>query len=344
MGFGLAAVSAGLGAGGAVSATPSGLLNPERVANYPLPTLQTALIDGGAGQVTYAVEGPAGGPLVLYFHGWGDDYRMVFPLEYGLVDAGFRLLVPHRPGYAGTALEGRRDGRKTSWRSLSAAADLTARLLDQLYGRGKWTVAVIGISGGAPAALVFASLYPAHTKALILQGGVTQPFSDVKYVPALFRAEYMSAFKKFGWAGDQVSQVIFALLVKLRERSLTDEEFVKALAGDRLAEAKEDPAFTAVTAKMLREDPANKSGERNDVRTVFFSKTSYCHWESITAPTLLIHDEKDVFVPIAHAEEAKSRLRHATLRKFALGGHIVWLGPEAPLMHETRVQFLKLHG
>jgi len=26
-------------------------------------------------------------------------------LEYGLTDAGFRLLVPHRPGYAGTTLD-----------------------------------------------------------------------------------------------------------------------------------------------------------------------------------------------------------------------------------------------
>jgi pimeloyl-ACP methyl ester carboxylesterase len=192
--------------------------------------------------------------------------------------------------------------------------------------------------------LAFASLYPAHTKALILQGGVTQPFSDVKYVPELFRAEYMTAFKKFGWTGDQVSQVIFGLLVTLREKFLTDEEFVKALTGERLAEAREEPAFGAVTARMLREDAANRGGEGNDVRNVFFSKAPYCRWETITAPALIVHDEKDVFVPIVHAEEAKSRLRNATLRKFALAGHIIWLGREARLMHETRVEFLRRYS
>jgi 3-deoxy-D-arabino-heptulosonate 7-phosphate (DAHP) synthase class II len=29
------------------------------------------------------------------------------------------------------------------------------------------------------------------------------------------------------------------------------------------------------------------------------------------------------------------------LRTFALGGHIIWLGREARLMHEARVHFLR---
>ena len=158
MAIGLASLSGGLGAADLVIASPSGLLKPGRVENYPLPALRTALVDGGAGKVTYAIDGRVDGPLILYFHGWGDDYRMVFPLEYGLVDAGFRLLVPHRPGYAGTALEGRRGSNNTSWRTLSASRRSHRRLLDQLYGRGQWTVAVVGISGGGPAALAFATV------------------------------------------------------------------------------------------------------------------------------------------------------------------------------------------
>ena len=85
------------------------LLQLARVANYPYPALSTAQIAGG--NVTYAIQGPDAGPVILYFHGWGDlTYRVALPLEYPLIDAGYQLLVVHRPGYAGTALQGIVDG------------------------------------------------------------------------------------------------------------------------------------------------------------------------------------------------------------------------------------------
>ena len=320
-------------------ASANGLLRPERVESYPLPAVKTATIEGG--KVTYALAGPSDGPLVLYFHGWGDDYRVVLPLEYTLADAGFRLLVPHRPGYAGTTLDWIKAGKTLAWRTASDTADVARRLLDQLQGQRRRRIAVIGMSGGAPAALAFASRHPRRTAALLIQAGVTQPWTDAKYVPEILRGEYNTAFERFGWAGDRVSQIMFGLLVKLRENSFTDEDKVKALAGERLAEAKQDAAYKAVLARILREDAANRGGELNDALSVFFSKTEYCDWAKIEAPTLLIHDEKDPFVPVVHAHEAKARISNGTLRTFALGGHIIWLGREARLMHEARVHFLK---
>jgi pimeloyl-ACP methyl ester carboxylesterase len=331
---------AGLTAG-AASTAKAGLMVPDRIESYPLPALRTATIDGR--EVAYALAGPAGGPLALYFHGWGDDFRVVLPLEYTLTDAGFRLLVPNRPGYGGTALDWISGGKAFAWRTASDTADVAARLLDrlQLPDGIPPRVAVIGMSGGAPAALAFASRHPARTAALLIQAGVTQPWSDARYVPELLRGEYATAFERFGWAGDRVSQLMFGLLVKLREGSISDADKVKALAGDRLTDAREDPAYAAVVARLLREDPANRAGELNDAISIFFSRSAYCDWDRIEAPTLLIHDEQDPFVPIAHAHEAQSRLRNATLRTFSLGGHIIWLGSEARLMHETRVEFLR---
>jgi pimeloyl-ACP methyl ester carboxylesterase len=332
----------GLAAGalaGFARAARNGLMQPERVESYPLPPVRTATIEGG--RISYALAGPADGPLVLYFHGWGDDYRVVLPLEYGIADAGFRLVVPHRPGYAGTTLDWIKAGKTLAWRTASDTADVARRLIDQLQGPRRRRVAVIGMSGGAPAALAFASRHPARTAALLIQAGATRPWTDAKYVPELLRGEYNTAFERFGWAGDRVSQVMFGLLVKLRENSFTDEDKVKALAGERLAEAKEDAAYKAVIGRVLREDAANRAGELNDALNVFFSKSEYCDWTKIEAPTLLIHDEKDPFVPVVHAHEAKARLHNASLRTFALGGHIIWLGREARLMHEARVSFLE---
>jgi pimeloyl-ACP methyl ester carboxylesterase len=321
--------------------TGPALLDPDRVANYPFPPLSTLDIQGG--KVTYALQGPEHGPLIVYFHGWGDDYRVALPLEYSLIDAGYRLLIAHRPGYAGTALEGTMGGKKIDRRTAMGSARVAAGLLDHLHGEGKWRVSVVGTSGGAPTALAFASLYAHQTKALIIQAGVTQPWTDARYVPDLFRNNYLTAFKQFGWAGDQVSQIIFGLLVKLRENFFNDEDKIKALAGPRLADAKADPAFKAVVSTILREDAANRSGELNDARSIFFSKSAYCRWEDIKSPVLIIHDRQDPFVPFAHAEEAKKRLPRSRLRAPSLGGHMIWLGRDARLMHETRVQFLEVH-
>src|SRR5262245_12778729 len=91
------------------------LLDQQRIANYRPPVLSAADIMGS--RVTYALQGPARAPLLLYFHGWGDDYRVVLPLEYPLIEAGYRLLVFHRPGYAGTALSGRAGGKARAWRT-----------------------------------------------------------------------------------------------------------------------------------------------------------------------------------------------------------------------------------
>lgn len=339
---GLGALASSVGISSLVRSAERGLLDPARVEKFPLPEVQTAAI--GAGKVTFTRDGPANAPLILYFHGWGDDYRGVMPLEYGLADAGFRVLLPHRPGYQGSALKGTQQGKRVSWEGPIATADLFAKLLDTLYGAGRWNVAVVSMSGGTPSALAFASRYPAQTRAVVLQGGVTQPFSEPKYVPEPFRQQYEVAFNKFGWAGDELSKVLFALLVKLRETFLSDEDTIQALTGERISEAKRDAAFKAVSAKMLFDDGTNRSGEWSDVRHTFFAKSPYCQWESLSAPTLLIHDEKDPFVPIVHAEEAMKRLPRATLQRFALGGHMIWLGRDTKRMHEARVEFLRQHS
>jgi len=104
---------------------------------------------------------------------------------------------------------------------------------------------VIGTSGGAPAALAFASLYPNQTRALILQAGITQPWTEARFVPELFRKPYLTAFEKFGWTGDRISQIIFGLLAKMRDSTLSEEDKLKALAGSRLKDINRDVAFWA---------------------------------------------------------------------------------------------------
>jgi pimeloyl-ACP methyl ester carboxylesterase len=317
------------------------LLDQKRITSYRVPTASSHNISGT--RVTYALQGPERGPLLLYFHGWGDDYRTVLPLDYPLIEAGYRLLIFHRPGYAGTALSGGLGGKRRDWRLAAGQAELAAGLLDHLHGGRRWRVSAMGTSGGAPAALAFAAAQASRTRSLVLQAGVTQPWSDARYVPSVFRDAYKTAFEQFGWAGDNAAMVVFGLMVKFRENFFQDADKIRALAGSRLDEARRDPAFDAIVATMLREHPGNIRGEINDARSIFFSRASYCRWEDVKVPVLVMHDSEDMFVPFAHAQEAARLLPRCELLPFRLGGHVLWTGDEARAMHRARVMFLHTH-
>ncbi len=115
---------------------------------------RTIPIEGGPVEFAEAGQGPA----IVYFHGTSGGCDVVFPMEQELLDAGFRLIVPNRPGNFGTTL-----GRRTSG---ADCARLAVAVLDSL---GVAEVSVIGTSGGGPAALSFAALFPERTTALVLQ-------------------------------------------------------------------------------------------------------------------------------------------------------------------------------
>lgn len=309
------------------------LLASSRVANAALPEPEIRSIDGG--NVSYVVSGKPDRPLILYFHGWGDDYRVVLPLEYPLLDGGFRVLVMHRPGYMGTSLDGNTDRR-----SADGAARTAAALLDELFGKQQ-KVLVVGMSGGCPTALAFAGLYSQRTRRLVLQAGVCRPWTDERFVPPRFRDAYTTAYKKFGWTGDQVSEVIFGALVAVRESSQENDQDVAGIVGSRLQEARADPAFSAALSRVMRDDKQNASGKLNDARSIFLAKSDYCQWEAVTAPTLIIHDPEDPLVPLVHAEDAAQNLKHVTLRTYRLGGHLIYVGADAMKMHRERVRFLR---
>jgi pimeloyl-ACP methyl ester carboxylesterase len=313
------------------------LLIASRVANAPLPVPEIRSIDGG--NVSYVTAGRRDQPLILYFHGWGDDYRVVLPLEYPLLDAGFRILVMHRPGYMGTSLEGNVDRH-----SADGAARTAAALLNELFGE-RQKVLVVGMSGGCPTALAFAGLYPQRTRRLVLEAGISRPWTDERYVPPRLRDAYNTAYKKFGWTGDQVSEVIFGSLVAVRESAQREDQDVAGIVGSRLQEAQADPAFTAVLDRIMRDEKQNASGKLNDARHIFLAKSDFCQWETVTSPTLVIHDPEDPLVPLVHAEEVSQHLKHGKLSTYRLGGHLIYLGADAVKMHRDRVRFLRgKHG
>jgi hypothetical protein len=80
------------------------------------------------------------GTPILYFHGSGAGAEVAPLLEQPLLDDGFRLIVPNRPGYFGTTLQ--------SGRTSTGCAELAVGILDHLKIDH---VAVIGMSSGGMA-------------------------------------------------------------------------------------------------------------------------------------------------------------------------------------------------
>lgn len=127
----------------------------------------STVVQTARGPVEYAELGR--GPAVLVIHGTPGGYDLWFD-TYAATHAqsdGFRYILPSRPGYLRTPLS---DGATPAQQ-----ADVLAALLDALH-IGK--AAVIGISGGGPAALQFALRHPERCSALVLEEAVVRSLRE----------------------------------------------------------------------------------------------------------------------------------------------------------------------
>jgi pimeloyl-ACP methyl ester carboxylesterase len=97
------------------------------------------IIETAAGPIEVARAGD--GPPVLVVHGMPGGSDQALAMGAFLVDAGFGVVAPSRPGYLGTPL-----GEHTA---IDAQADLLASLMSAL---GHERFAVLAWSGGGPSA------------------------------------------------------------------------------------------------------------------------------------------------------------------------------------------------
>jgi pimeloyl-ACP methyl ester carboxylesterase len=187
---------------------------------WSAPEIEQQRLETAKGPLEYVDAGQ--GIPILYFHGNGVGNDAVVMMEKSLLDDGFRLIVPNRPGYYGTSLQ--------CGRTPSDCADLGAALLDRL---GIERAAVIGTSGGGPAACRFAARHGKRTSGLILQCALSHPFDSGQWMPVgagslLFVFRHLKFFMpllRFGY--------------RKQNRKLDRDDFVaKCMSKERFAGAK----------------------------------------------------------------------------------------------------------
>lgn len=274
----------------------------------PQRTVETDL-----GPVGVSREGS--GPPVLMIHGSPGGTDSSLAMGRFLVEAGFELIAPARPGYPGSELNGRE--------AIDDQADLHAALLEAL---GVGQAAVITWSGGGPSGYRLAVRHPERVSALTGFASVSQRYRppkeglDERLIESTSAGNWLLRFLADHAPKSTVSSTLAA------EGDLTRSE-LKAL----VAEAMDDEAEKDVVLTMARvvADHSNRAdGLENDMAK--FGEIEDLELQKIAAPSLIIHGTADVDVTPDHGDHAAATIPGAGFLSMDRGTHLsLFVHPEA---------------
>src|SRR5918996_2451609 len=218
------------------------------------------------GPIEYRLEG--NGSTVVVLNG-GHCSRESRLSHEKLIEYGFSVLTPSRPGYDGTPLD---VGKRAQ-----AAADALAALLDTLQIS---TVDVIGISAAGPTALAFVQQHPGRVRKLILESAVTTDWDEQTKRRSRIPFGRMA---KVTWAVMHTMLKLFPTLL------------IKALLHDLTV-----LDVNIVLKRMSSEDLAfvNRMLETSQASTGFLNEIEHKvdHLATITKPGLVMYSPNDATV------------------------------------------------
>ncbi len=284
----------------------------------------TKVVQTNLGPVEYSESGD--GEPILYFHGTGITGDAMIPIESPLVDDGFRLVVPNRPGYGNTPL--------LSHTSAIDCSDVATALLDVLAIE---RVSVMGSSGGGAFALSFAAAHPSRTRSLPLLCPQLHRWNHKAWLPATSKWTLPFLKRRF----------LRKLLVKAYRFQLprmSVKQFLKTEVGDRFSDVADDLAVQDIcdsTLTAMRQG-VGFPGFENDL-LVFTNEDIIEENQPFQVPTMLIHDVCDPLAPVNHVDWFVSLVPECERVTVHVAGHLIWVGLEADKMHESRVRFLNAH-
>jgi pimeloyl-ACP methyl ester carboxylesterase len=251
------------------------------------------------GSIEYARFGA--GPVVLVLPGSFGGYDQAVVVGRQLIGDGFTVIAVSRPGYLRTAIE--------VGRTPAEQADAMVPLLDSLaQGRA----AVLGISGGGPAALELASRHPDRVWALVLVAGLSGP----KVQPPTSTTPPTLADRLFGAEFSTWWQL------ERLERSGTAALAAPIFSPDTRARLTASPELRERYFELawFRYPPSRRNaGYLNDREQ--FGRFAFAGFGSITAPTLVVHGTLDRNALIEHGDRAAKEIAGAEYLRIEGGDH-----------------------
>jgi pimeloyl-ACP methyl ester carboxylesterase len=252
---------------------------------------------------------------VLICH--GGHLRASIALGEGpLEKAGLSVLVPSRPGYGRTPLNGGLPETAVLFRELCHRLDITS-------------VGVIGISAGAPLAIELAARYPDLVESLVLQSARSSlPWPDL-----LTRLGGSVAFhptlQTLTWTGMQASMALwpgFGLRTTLGSMSTLP-------ADDVIADL--TPAERGEVQTLFR-SMSSGQGFQEDLKTSPDPDME----RQVRQPTLVIASPTDGAVPFRHSQHLARSIPSARLWASPSLSHLIWYGTGARETASRTVGFL----
>ena len=276
------------------------------------------VVDTRCGPIEYAVEGK-GAPL-LVVHGAGGGFDQGLEFGRGLGDAGFMVIAMSRFGYLRTPLP--------ADASPATQADAHACLLDAL---ALPKAAVLGGSAGAPSTIQFCLRHASRCSAMVLLVPALFPeprAGDLPLKPPAPPSPFLNSILG--------SDFFFWLNTQLARDTMLERLFATPARDFHAAPAEEQERLMRAMRNALPLGPRRK-GLWNDLAIVF-SGERY-ELERLSAPTLVISVENDLFGIHESSRQAAKRIPGARHVSFPTGGHL-WVGHHREVVAEI-VAFLK---
>jgi pimeloyl-ACP methyl ester carboxylesterase len=287
--------------------------------------MDTRFADTAFGRIEYLDRGP--GQPVLVLHGSPGGHDQGALMADFLVRAGYRTIIPSRPGYLGSELN-------DTNRSIDGAADALAALM---AGLGFDRYAVLCWSGGGPSAYRLALRHGDKLSALVALAAVSQ------------RYEWHPGGDERFMFGTALGNWILKIMAEHAQRQLvgatlaSEGELSKAELETLVNEVWADEAkrrFVLDLAATVSWRGARRPGLDNDMAC--FAAIDDLQLEHIKVPTLLVHGRADTDCPPQHSEAAAARIPGARLLWLERGGHLaVFTDPDSDAIQARIVEFLQ---
>ncbi|WP_204040366.1 alpha/beta fold hydrolase [Acrocarpospora phusangensis] len=252
---------------------------------------------------------PHGSGTVVVFHG-GHMRAQLALGEDVFTEAGFRVLVPSRPGYGRTPLvPGSADV------TVADFTDAVARLcrdcgLDQV-------AAVVGISAGARTALTMAARHPGLVRRVIL-------LSPVGFLPWPDRRTRLGG------------RIVFHPGIEALTWALV-RTTIHFAPGSALRLLTRDLSLLPVGQVLARLTPADRTtltGLYASMRSGRGFAADLLPLADCTArvvqPTLIVATRNDRAVPFAHARSLAAAITRSELVESRADSHLIWFGSDYP--------------
>ncbi len=277
---------------------------------------EARIANTSCGPIEYTLLGK--GPVVLVCHGTSSNCFSVDG-SAPLLEAGYAVLTPSRPGYGRTPLK--------VGATAAQAAEAMVALLDCLEIK---TCAVKAISGGGPTGIAIAANHPERIGRLALVAAITKPEDRVNEPAYQSQKSFYGPLHGMFWN-------MLGLISRLSPSGMARQTMTIFSAHDP------EDAFRQLTPEDIEaicrfyQKHSSRVGAMNDLtHTVGIELL-----QRVQAPTLVIHSREDKSVPFSHGEWALAHISNAELCESGITGHFYWVGPDYSEVSRRLLTFLR---